>query len=105
MPELPEVEHAARTLRLWLAEAPVLRARAGATRIFRAGGRPLFERRLPGPRLDRVARRGKILLLSFDGGLGLLCHLGMTGKWVRRPGPAIPLHSHARLELEGGIAL
>jgi formamidopyrimidine-DNA glycosylase len=53
-----------------------------------------------------VDRRGKILLVSFDGGVGLLCHLGMTGKWVRRPsGEAPPAHSHARLALEGGAVL
>ncbi len=106
MPELPEVEHAARTLRLWLAEGPVVRAWAGPTRVFRAGGRRLFERRLPGRCLASVDRRGKILLLSFDGGVGLLCHLGMTGKWVRRPARApIPAHSHARIELPGGAVL
>src|SRR5262245_47911629 len=98
MPELPEVEHAARTLRLWLAEGPVVRARAADTRVFRAGGRGLFARRLPGRRFERAERRGKILLLSFDGGVGLLCHLGMTGKWVRRPARAAPpAHGHARI--------
>jgi formamidopyrimidine-DNA glycosylase len=106
MPELPEVEHAARGLRLWLAEGPVVEARAAPTRVFRAGGRRIFERRLPGRRLARVDRRGKILLVSFDGGVGLLCHLGMTGKWVRRPSrEAPPAHSHARIALEGGAVL
>jgi formamidopyrimidine-DNA glycosylase len=106
MPELPEVEHAARTLRAWLAGAPIARARAAPTRIFRSGGRALFERRLAGARLERVDRRGKMLLLSFEGGVGLLCHLGMTGKWVRREGSGpVPPHSRARLELAGGAVL
>jgi len=105
MPELPEVEHAASTLRLWLAEAPVLRARAAATRLFRAGDHRLFEQRLTGRRLERVERRGKVLLLSFDGDVGLLSHLGMTGKWVRRPGSDTPAHSHAQLELPGAFVL
>jgi formamidopyrimidine-DNA glycosylase len=110
MPELPEVEHAARTLRLWLSEGPVVRASAGPTRIFRAGpgpagGHRLFERRLTGRRLRGVDRRGKVLLLSFDDDVGLLCHLGMTGKWVRRTSAPTPAHSHARLELAGGVVL
>lgn len=105
MPELPEVEHAARTLRRWLAEGPIVRAHAGATRLFRAGDHRAFERALPGRRLDRVERRGKLLLLFFDGDVGLLSHLGMTGAWVRRLPSETPAHSHARLELGGGVVL
>jgi formamidopyrimidine-DNA glycosylase len=105
MPELPEVEHAARTLRRWLAEGPVVRAHAGATRLFRAGDHRTFERALPGRRLDRIERRGKLLLLFFDGDVGLLSHLGMTGRWVRRLPAETPAHSHARLELSGGGVL
>jgi formamidopyrimidine-DNA glycosylase len=105
MPELPEVEHAARTLRLWLAGAPVVRARASPTRLFRAGDHRLFGRRLAGRCLERVERRGKVLLLFFDGDVGLLSHLGMTGKWVRRLPPDTPAHSHARLELPGGVVV
>jgi formamidopyrimidine-DNA glycosylase len=105
MPELPEVEHAARTLRAWLGDHAVVRAQAGATRIFRQGGRRAFEQRLPGRRLERVERRGKVLLLYFDGGVGLLSHLGMTGKWVLRPHADTPDHSRARMELPGGVVL
>nr|AYM52602.1 formamidopyrimidine-DNA glycosylase [Aetherobacter sp.] len=111
MPELPEVEHAARSLRAWLDGRTILRARAADNRIFRGGSPRDFEQLLAGRRLERVDRRGKYLLLTFDGGLGLLSHLGMTGKWVRRaPRPSsgrrtVPLHSHARLELDDGSAL
>jgi formamidopyrimidine-DNA glycosylase len=111
MPELPEVEHAARTLRTWLDGRTILRAVAGDTRIFRGGSPRDFERALPGHRLERIDRRGKYLLLTFDGGLGLLSHLGMTGQWVRRtPKPSsgrrtVPRHSHARLFLDDGSAI
>ena len=111
MPELPEVEHAARTLRAWLGGRTIRRARATETRIFRGGSPGDFERLLPGRRLERIERRGKYLLLTFDGGLGLLSHLGMTGKWVRRsPSPRtgrrpVPRHSHARLLLDDDSAL
>ena len=111
MPELPEVEHAARILTGWLGGRTIVRAVAGDTRIFRGGSPRDFERLLPGHRLERMDRRGKYLLLTFDGGLGLLSHLGMTGKWVRRVGKAssgrrtVPKHSHARLVLDDGSAL
>jgi formamidopyrimidine-DNA glycosylase len=111
MPELPEVEHAARILRAWLGGRTIVRAVAGDTRIFRGGSPRDFERLLPGHRLERIDRRGKYLLLTFDGELGLLGHLGMTGKWVRRTPRAssgrrtVPKHSHARLVLDDGSAL
>ncbi len=111
MPELPEVEHTARTLRAWLFGRTIRRARAAATRIFRGGSPGDFERLLPGRRLERIERRGKYLLLTFDGDLGLLSHLGMTGKWVRRsPSPLtgrrnVPGHSHACLVLDDESAL
>jgi len=125
MPELPEVEHAARSLRRWLADGPIVRAWAGPTRLLRGGDHRLFARKLRGRSIVSVERRGKLLLLSFDEDVGLLCHLGMTGKWVRSldpgpaelpqrprakrpksaPAPAAPPHSHARLELRGGAVL
>lgn len=111
MPELPEVEHAARTLRAWLDGRTIRRARATDNRIFRGGSARDFERLLLGRRLESLDRRGKYLLLTFDGGLGLLSHLGMTGKWIRRVPKApsgrrtVPKHSHARLDLDDGSAL
>jgi formamidopyrimidine-DNA glycosylase len=105
MPELPEVEHAARSLRAWLTGVPIAHVAAAATRVFRGGHLRAFRSGLPGRTLERVERRGKVLLLSFDGGVGLLAHLGMTGKWLRRlpdaRGPG-PRHSRARLALADG---
>src|SRR4051812_16931597 len=105
MPELPEVEHAARSLSAWLGGVPVARAEAGASRVFRGGHRRAFLRALPGRALQRVERRGKVLLLFFDGDVGLFAHLGMTGKWLRRPASSAepaPRHSRARLALADG---
>src|SRR5262245_27270285 len=104
MPELPEVEHTARCLRRWLSGAVVARAEAGASPVFRGGGLARFRKELPGRRLEGVERRGKVLLLSFDGDLGLLSHLGMTGRWARRSGKR-PEHSRARLVLGDGSVL
>src|SRR5262245_20426768 len=108
MPELPEVEYAARSLSAWLAGVPVERVNAGAGPVFRRGHRAAFCRALPGRTLQRVERRGNVRLLTFDGDIGLYAHLGMTGKWLHRPAgsrePA-PRHSRARLVLAGGSAV
>lgn len=106
MPELPEVEQAARTLRVWLSGVPVVRVEAPASRVFRGGDRAAFLRALPGRALAGVDRRGKILLLAFDGDVGLLSHLGMTGRWTRRASAELaPPHGRARLDLADGSAV
>ncbi|HSN90664.1 MAG TPA: bifunctional DNA-formamidopyrimidine glycosylase/DNA-(apurinic or apyrimidinic site) lyase [Anaeromyxobacteraceae bacterium] len=111
MPELPEVEIAARNLRRWTAGRRVARVETDprARRIFRPLSREAFARALAGARFGAVRRVGKQLLLSLerDGApLGLLSHLGMTGKWVRREGDADPpRHARARLRLDDGSTL
>jgi formamidopyrimidine-DNA glycosylase len=100
MPELPEVEIAKRSLARWLTGRRVVRAQAPATRIFRDARRSEFQA-LRG-KLRTVGRRGKYLLFEFERGQGLLAHLGMTGKFVRRPPGAAEPHSRARLELDSG---
>jgi hypothetical protein len=100
MPELPEVEIARRILERWLGGSEVVGAEAERTRVFRAGGRAAFGR-LRG-RLARADRHGKLLLVSLESGQGFLSHLGMTGKWIRRPaGEPVP-YSRARLLLADG---
>ncbi|HVT07290.1 MAG TPA: DNA-formamidopyrimidine glycosylase family protein [Polyangia bacterium] len=102
MPELPEVEVAARNLRRWGVGHRVRSTAADprAARIFRpAAARVLAQ--LRGARVDEVRRIGKNLLLTLKPAkrgraaaqpLGVWSHLGMTGKWVRRrdddPAPA-----------------
>jgi formamidopyrimidine-DNA glycosylase len=111
VPELPEVEIAARNLRRWTAGRRVeaVETDPRARRIFRPHSRARFERALSGARFGPIRRVGKHLLLRLeaDGGpLGLLSHLGMTGKWVRREGEADPpRHVRARLRLDDGAAL
>jgi formamidopyrimidine-DNA glycosylase len=83
VPELPEVEHARRTLEQWLAgaridsvtvhDARILDVTVQSARIVRA---------LTGRRVLAVERRGKWLRLVLDRGR-VFSHLGMTGKWVR----------------------
>jgi len=106
VPELPEVEHAARSMQAWLAGERITAAEGTCTRVFRGSSAQAFARALRGRALEGVERRGKYLLLTFDGGVGLLSHLGMTGRWLRRaPGDPSPRHSRARLRLASGAVL
>lgn len=109
MPELPEVEFAARVLRAGLVGRHIeaVRADPRATRIFRPASGRALARALTGRRAEAVARVGKHLLISLGPGpLGLLSHLGMTGKWLRRgPGEPEPSHVRLRLALSDGAAL
>ncbi len=111
MPELPEVEIAARNLRRWAKGRRVgeVEIDPRARRIFRPATPEAFAAGLAGHRVARVDRHGKQLLLTLDGPggrLGLLSHLGMTGKWLRRgPGEEEPSHSRVRLRLDSGAVL
>ena len=100
MPELPEVEFAARTLRRWLKGQRIEDAEAPDTRVFRGTDRAAFARELVGQKLEWIERRGKYLLIAFTNNVGLLSHLGMTGKWMRVPRTGeIPSHVRASLTL------
>jgi formamidopyrimidine-DNA glycosylase len=101
MPELPEVEIASRQLRSWLLGKRITKARAFESRVIRGQPRSRFAQ-LKGHKLQRIERVGKWMLLVFDGGEGLISHLGMTGKWIRRKkADAEPSHVRATFELSG----
>jgi formamidopyrimidine-DNA glycosylase len=105
VPELPEVEIASRQLRAWAKGRRITSAKAERSRVIRGQSTQRFAQ-LAGHRLEDVERSGKWMLLRFDGGEGLLSHLGMTGKWIRRDRDAQPpSHVRATLELEDGHAL
>ncbi|HSN97993.1 MAG TPA: bifunctional DNA-formamidopyrimidine glycosylase/DNA-(apurinic or apyrimidinic site) lyase [Candidatus Nanopelagicales bacterium] len=106
MPELPEVEHAARSLRSWLEGHRIITAEGTRTRVFRGSTPEAFARALRDRAFERIDRRGKTLLFTFDAGAGLLSHLGMSGRWLRRPpGAPPPRHGRARLHLDDGTIL
>jgi formamidopyrimidine-DNA glycosylase len=108
VPELPEVEVAARNLRRWTKGRRVRGVEAAVTSIVSAAG-PLGLAPLVGARVRGVERVGKHLLVTLTRRretLGLWSHLGMTGKWVRRArGADAPRFSHARLVLDDGSTL
>lgn len=103
MPELPEVETIARGLATTLAGH-----RITAVRQTRADLRvpfpPTLSKRLTGRRVVHIGRRAKYLLLSLDDGQVLIIHLGMSGRFMIRHDPSIPLlpHDHLVLSTEDG---
>jgi formamidopyrimidine-DNA glycosylase len=111
MPELPEVEIAARNLREWAVGRRIERAEveAAARYVFRPVTPKKFAADVAGHRVESVARRGKQLMVALDGRegpVGLLAHLGMTGKWLRRrAGEREPEYVKARFHLDDGHVL
>jgi len=97
VPELPEVEVVRRNLTRWL-EGTVIAAveRPDAARFE---GTPAA---LVGATSLGWRRKGKMLLGDFSGGLALMSHLGMTGKWVRDDDRS---RKHARVWLQNADGL
>ncbi len=101
MPELPEVETVARSLR-----ARVLgRVVTSTARSSKPLRRPLSATQLAslrGATITTVERHAKYLLVHTSSGRSLVGHLGMSGQMLVRPrGEARPPHTHAVLELDG----
>ena len=113
MPELPEVEIAARNLRRWAVRRTIRAVRADprARRIFRpAKSGQAVARTLNGARFRDVRRNGKNLLVTLDDAsgspVGIWSHLGMTGKWLRRrAGDPASRFSRLELDLDDGTRL
>jgi formamidopyrimidine-DNA glycosylase len=108
MPELPEVEFARRCWARWADGKTVLAIKAQPSRVLRPRS-PRALQALRGATFFEFGRRGKNLLLRARGGAkewGLWSHLGMTGKWVRRPrGQELPRFSRVSLDLDDGHVL
>jgi formamidopyrimidine-DNA glycosylase len=107
LPELPEVEIAARNLRRWAVGHRIERAELDpkAKRIFRPHRPDRIADGLQRRRVRGVRRIGKALLIELEGPErvceGAYSHLGMTGKWLLRDrGAPAPRFSRARLELD-----
>ncbi len=93
MPELPEVEVAARNWRRWAAGRKVRAAEADATAIVRPAGPRALEP-LVGARVREVDRVGKHLLVTLA-----------RGRATRGASVGDPRFSHARLVLDDGATL
>ncbi|MFZ5442997.1 MAG: bifunctional DNA-formamidopyrimidine glycosylase/DNA-(apurinic or apyrimidinic site) lyase [Myxococcota bacterium] len=101
MPELPEVEFARRALVRWFKGHTLVRTEAQPkVRTFRDSDLGVFGA-LAG-RLDGIDRRGKYLMVKFANQLGFVGHLGMTGKFLKRPAGEDVRWSRARFVLDSG---
>jgi formamidopyrimidine-DNA glycosylase len=105
MPELPEVEFARRCALRWLGSDPLKLVSAEPTRVLREAS-PEAMAALSGHRVTEIHRRGKWLLWELSGGLGLIAHLGMTGKLVlQAPGDPDVRWSRARFVRADGAVV
>jgi len=100
MPELPEVE----TIRRQLAPLVEGRVLQALEVLDPRWSRPLAPEELSGAlsgrRVQRLGRRGKYLVWSFDGDVHLAQHLRMTGGVLADP-DAEPAHTRVRMLLGG----
>ncbi len=101
MPELPEVETYRAKLELRLLGRTFRRVRVHDQRLTMPLEPSEVEAELQGERVASVERRGKYLLIRFDGGLALVVHLRMTGGFPEQPGT----HERALIELDDGSGL
>jgi formamidopyrimidine-DNA glycosylase len=104
MPELPEVEIAARLIGEAVSGARVESVVAPGINVLKSFDPQLSE--LVGQRIERVSRRGKHFVIDFDRGLSLLIHLMSAGRlqlYEKRAGPRDRTSRLlVRLEPEGG---
>jgi formamidopyrimidine-DNA glycosylase len=108
MPELPEAETIVRDLRRHVTGRRVTEVHVSKPDILTPPlTPPALRRRLRGHTLADVERRGKNVVLRFDGDLRLVINLGMTGRVVASAGARAGelRHVAARFELDDGGAL
>ena len=111
MPELPEVETVRAGLQARISGRVLSRVDL-RRKDLRIPFPPRFRERLEGQRLESVGRRGKYLVLRFDGGPALIAHLGMSGRMIVREGgdpppnsPGSDPHEHVLLQFTGGVSV
>lgn len=104
MPELPEAETIVRGLRRGLIGARIARVDVLHDDVLTEPALA-FAERLQRRTIDAVERRGKNVVIRFDGDARLVVNLGMSGRLLHRepddPHPP-PTHPAVRCRLEGG---
>jgi len=103
VPELPEVETVARSIAPLIGRR-ILSAEFRGLRVLRGGDPHQMAESLRDRRIAGIARYGKFILVSLQGGGYFVIHLGMTGRLLLGGPPG--KHTHAILTLDrGGILL
>lgn len=108
MPELPEVETVRRMLAEKLPGRRIVRAGVSHHRL-RSTSLAGLPAQLEGREFTQPRRTGKFLFLDLEGGVTLLSHLGMSGRWLFWPegsasDDSLP-HVHLRLTFADGARL
>ena len=104
MPELPEVETVRRGLAARLTGRRIVRVtlrRADLRRPFP----PDLAEVLQGREIQGFGRRGKYLLVHLDGGVVLIAHLGMSGRFAVSDRPGNGPHEHIVFHFDDGAVL
>jgi len=103
MPELPEVETTRRGLIPTLEGRKIVKVikRRDKIRITIPGD---FEKRIEGERVKSLKRRAKYIQIFLGSGDVIICHLGMSGKFVikERNNEPFEKHDHMIFETDGG---
>jgi formamidopyrimidine-DNA glycosylase len=105
MPELPEAETIVRDLRKRVPGHVVLRTRIIRPDLLAKGlTAAQFNSKLKGRRIADVQRRGKNVVIVFEGDVRLIINLGMTGRVITSDAPraAEMRHIGAELYLDDG---
>ncbi len=105
MPELPEVDEAARRAREVLVGREI--RRVVVLHPSQRRSLPLRAcRQLVGQEVEGIARRGKYQLIALTSGSTLLVHFRLNGDWVHaQTGEELPAHARIVLEMVGGDSL
>jgi len=106
MPELPEVETVRRSLESKVCGLTITTVRVITSQVARPGSFADFATALEGRAFTGFDRRGKYLLAHLNGGISLVVHLRMTGRWVYcSPATPVPKHTHVIFLLSDGNEL
>jgi formamidopyrimidine-DNA glycosylase len=106
MPELPEVEMVARTLRPRLVGRRIEAVETSGKKLRQRVDRARLKRLAVGASVETVSRIGKYLLIDLSSGATLVSHLGMTGWFVfKKPEEPRAAHTHVVFTLDSGLEL
>jgi len=84
MPELPEVETIKNDLRKTVCGKKIVRVEIYNSKVIRQPVAAVFKKSLKGLSIQRIFRRGKLLILELSNGKFLTVHFKMTGQLVLR---------------------